>query len=79
MGLQETTKALADPIRRSILNLLKKLGKVKVSRLVALFMKDHYLDAFVIAYLINRLIEKDRIKVISVGERFFENVIAINE
>ena len=24
MGLQETTKALADPIRRSILNLLKK-------------------------------------------------------
>ena len=24
MGLQETTKALADPIRRTILNLLKK-------------------------------------------------------
>ena len=29
MALQETTKALADPIRRTILNLLKKVTRFK--------------------------------------------------
>lgn len=63
----------------TILDLLKQLGEVKVSKLVALFMKDYCLDAFVVAYLINRLIESYKIKVVSIGERFFENDIVINE
>ena len=68
-----------DYYNEEILNLLKELGKVKIARLVGLFMSKHYLQDLVISYLVNRLIENDKIKVVSYGERFFENAIIIND
>ena len=68
-----------DYYNEEILNLLKELGEVKIAGLVGLFMSKHYLQDLVISYLVNRLIENDKIKVVSYGERFFENVIIIND
>ena len=68
-----------DYFNNKILNVLKTLGKVKVSKLVATFMKDFHLSDLIISYLVVRLIKKGKIKVIKYGERFFENVIAIND
>lgn len=62
-----------------ILNLLKELGEVKIVRLVGLFMNNHYLQDLVISYFVSKLISDKKIKVIKYGERFFENVIAINK
>lgn len=37
MGLQQTLKALADPIRREILNMLKKKGECQRVKLPSIF------------------------------------------
>lgn len=68
-----------DYYNEEILNLLKELGEVKIVRLVGLFMNNHYLQDLVVSYFVDRLINNGKIKVIKYGERFFENVIAINK
>lgn len=68
-----------DYYNEEILNLLKELGEVKIVRLAAMFMNNHYMQDLVVAYFIERLINNGKIKVIKYGERFFENVITINE
>lgn len=68
-----------DYYNEEILNLLKELGEVKTVRLVGLFMNNHYLQDLVVSYFVDRLINNGKIKVIKYGERFFENVIAINK
>ncbi len=68
-----------DYYNEEILNLLKKLGEVKIVRLVGLFMNNHYLQDLVVSYFVDRLINEEKIKVIKYGERFFENVVAINK
>lgn len=68
-----------DYYNEEILNLLKELGEVKIVRLVGLFMNNHYLQDLVVSYFVDRLINEEKIKVIKYGERFFENVVAINK
>ena len=68
-----------DYYNEEILNLLKELGEVKIVRLVGLFMSNHYLQDLVVSYLVDKLINNGKIKVIKYGESFFENIIAINE
>ena len=68
-----------DYYNEEILNLLKELGEVKIVRLVGLFMNSHYLQDLVVSYFVSRLINDKKIKGIKYGERFFENVIAINK
>lgn len=68
-----------DYYNEEILNLIKELGEVKIVRLVGLFMNNHYLQDLVVSYFVDRLINNGKIKVIKYGERFFENVIAINK
>lgn len=67
-----------DYYNNKILEILSNLGKVKISRLVATFMKDFYLSDLIVTYLVTRLIENDKIKVVSYGDCFFENVIDEN-
>jgi len=67
-----------DYYNDQLLNILKDEGEIKVVRLIALFMKDYFLQDTVVAYLISRLIKKKKIKVIKHGERFFQNIIIIN-
>lgn len=67
-----------DYYNDEILNLLNELGDVKISKLVCMFMKDHYLQDLVISYLIERLIKDNKIKIIKYEERFFENIITLN-
>lgn len=68
-----------DYYNEEILNLIKELGEVKIVRLVGLFMDNHYLQDLVVSYFVDRLINEEKIKVIKYGERFFENVVAINK
>lgn len=68
-----------DYYNEEILNLLKVLGEVKIVKLAASFMDNNYLQCLVVSYFIERLIDDGKIKVINYGERFFENVITINE
>ena len=68
-----------DYYNEEILNLLKELGEVKIVRLAALFMNNHYLQDLVVSYFIERLINDGKIKIINYGERFFENVIIISD
>lgn len=69
-----------DYFNEEILDRLKELGEVKISRLTGSFMSDYYLKDLVIVYFIDRLIKQDKIKIIKVSEkRFFENIIAINK
>lgn len=68
-----------DYYNEEILNLLKELGEVKIVRLAALFMNNHYLQDLFVSYFIKRLINDGKIKIINYGERFFQNVIAINK
>lgn len=63
-----------------ILNNLTKLGKCKISNLIASLMVQFAInDAgdLVYMYLINRLIDNHKIKVISKGERHFTDIIEI--
>ena len=68
-----------DYYNEEILNLLKELGEVKIVQLASLFMSKYYLQDLIVSYLIDRLINDKKIKVIKYGKRFFENVIAIKE
>lgn len=67
-----------DYYNDEILNLLNELGDVKISRLVLMFMKEHYLQDLIISYLIERLIKDNKIKIIKYEERFFDNIITLN-
>ena len=61
-----------------ILDKLKLLGTVKVSKLVATLMKEVYLIDNLYVYLIKRLIKKGKIKVVKVAnDRFFNNVVEL--
>ena len=60
-----------------IINKLKELGKVKESRLVANLLSEYNLVDLIFVYLINRLINKNIIKVIEKNERAFDNIIEI--
>ena len=67
-----------DYYNQEILNLLKKLGEVKIVTLVGLFMSNHIIQDLIICYFINRLINDKKIKITKYGNRFFENIITIN-
>ena len=61
-----------------ILDKLKLLGTVKVSKLVATLMKEVYLIDNLYVYLIKRLIKKGKIKVVKVAnDRFFNSVVEL--
>lgn len=79
LGNKKVKSVSFDYYNEEILNLLKELGEVKIVRLVGLFMNNHYLQDLVVSYFVDRLINNGKIKVIKYGERFFENVIAINK
>lgn len=68
-----------DYYNDQLLNILKDEGEIKVVRLIALFMKDYYLQDSVVAYLISRLIKQKKIKVTKQGKRFFQNIISNND
>lgn len=56
------------------------MGRVKMSKLVEKLMKDIYLSDNMWAYLIDRLIENKKIKIILDNNiRYFENLIEIND
>ena len=61
-----------------ILDKLKSLGSVKVSKLVAMLMQEIYLIDILYVYFINNLIKNDKIKVVKIdNDRFFDNVIEL--
>lgn len=61
-----------------ILNKLKKLGQVKISKLVAMLMKEIYLTDNLYVYLIKILIENDKIRIVKIDDnRFFNSVIEL--
>lgn len=63
-----------------ILNKLKELGRVKESRLVANLLIEYHIVDSIFVYLIDRLINKDKIKVVKKSEsgRKFDNIIELN-
>ena len=42
-------------------------------------MNNNYLQCLLVSYFIDRLIKDGKIKIVKYGERFFENVIIIND
>ena len=61
-----------------ILDKLKSLGSVKVSKLVVMLMQEIYLIDILYVYFINNLIKNDKIKVVKIdNDRFFDNVIEL--
>src|SRR5699024_2780833 len=61
-----------------ILDKLKSLGSVKVSKLVAMLMQEIYLIDILYVYFINNLIKNDKIKVVKIdNDRLFDNVIEL--
>lgn len=63
-----------------ILENLRSMGKVKISKLVGKLMQDIYLSDNMWVYLIDRLIENKKIIVTSNDNiRYFENLIEIND
>ena len=61
-----------------IFNKLKKLGQVKISKLVAMLMKEIYLTDILYVYLIKILIENDKIRIVKIDDnRFFNSVIEL--
>lgn len=67
-----------DYYNEEILNLLKELGEVKIVKLAGSFMNNNYLQCLLVSFLIDRLIEDKKIKIIKYGDRFFENIIDEN-
>lgn len=61
-----------------ILSSLKKMGKVRISQLVAKLMENVYLHDIFFVYFINRLIDKNKIK-ITLDDKinYFKNMIEI--
>lgn len=56
------------------------MGRVKMSKLVEKLMQDIYLSDNMWVYLIDRLIENKKIKIILDNNiRYFENLIEIND
>ena len=68
-----------DYYNEEILNLLKELGEVEIVKLAGAFMNNNYLQCLLVSYFIDRLIKDGKIKIVKYGERFFENVIIIND
>ncbi len=61
-----------------ILDKLKLLGSVKVSKLVAMLIQEIYLMDILYVYLIKKLIKNGKIKVVKIdNNRFFDNVIEL--
>ena len=61
-----------------ILNTLANLGKTKVSSLTVSIMANYFLSDIVIVFLIKKLIDKNKIKIVEYSkERFFENTIQL--
>ena len=62
-----------------ILEKLKSLGEVRISRLTGLLMSEYYLQDLLLVYLINRLIEDNKIKITKINEEhYFKTTIRIN-
>ncbi len=61
-----------------ILDKLKLLGTVKVSKLVAMLIQEIYLMDILYVYLIKKLIKNGKIKIVKINnDRFFDNVIEL--
>lgn len=61
-----------------ILDKLKLLGTVKVSKLVSMLIQEIYLMDILYAYLIKKLIKNSKIKIVKINnDRFFDNVIEL--
>lgn len=69
-----------DYYDEKILNTLKKLGKVKMSKLVGTLMGDVYLHDTLYVYLIERLIKMRKIKItLNDNVRYFDNIIELED
>lgn len=61
-----------------ILDKLKELGQVKISKLVAMLMKEIYLTDNLYVYFIKKLIKNDNIRIVKIdNNRFFNSVIEL--
>lgn len=61
-----------------IIDTLKSMGKVKICQLVGRLMKNIYLQDIMYVYLINRLINSNKIEItLEKGIRYFENFVDI--
>ena len=61
-----------------ILDELKELGQVKVSKLVAILMKEIYLIDSLYVYLIKRLIKNGKIRIVKIDDnRFFNSIVEL--
>lgn len=60
-----------------ILNRLSELGEIKTVSLTANLMTNYHMSDMFISYLINRLIESNRIKIIEEGKSLWHSVITI--
>lgn len=67
-----------DYYDEKILNTLKELGKVKMSKLVGVLMASVYLHDTLYVYLIERLIKNGKIKITLNNDiRYFDNIIEV--
>ncbi len=77
---KEVKSVSFDYYNDMILDKLKSLGEVKLIKITGIIMQEYYLSDIVIVYLIDRLIEKNKIKIVKESnERYFENVIALRD
>ena len=61
-----------------ILDELKESGQVKVSKLVAILMKEIYLIDSLYVYLIKRLIKNGKIRIVKIDDnRFFNSIVEL--
>ncbi len=58
-----------------ILDKLKELGQVKISKLVAMLMKEIYLTDNLYVYIIKRLIKNDKIRIVKINDNIFFNSV----
>ena len=63
--------------RKDILNRLSELGEIKTVSLTANLMTNYHMSDMFISYLISRLIESNKIKIIEEGKSLWHSVITI--
>ena len=67
-----------DYLNDYILIKLKKLGSIKISKLTIEIMKDYHLIDLLVFYLIRRLINENKIIIVTKNEdNSFEDIISI--
>ena len=75
---QELSLLSLDFFEDMILDKLKIVDSISISKLTVNLMSEYYLNDIIWANLIKRLIDNHKIIVINNGTRFFENIISLN-